>query len=411
MKSNKRTLTFDSALNSTSAIIMDCEENTPSQFPLFSCGRLNVATFRAHGLSVKSSNLLTSLFYKYLQHWYPRDSSEESEDVIESGLVDEYVECVKADKHSEFIDINEFCLNHLPEDIRHENVYKWLKIVEQSVVKLQNVVHHALATGRVSFLDEEEGASKVCPVKECRHRQKLGDHVVYGGLGIITNTHFVSRELDAEETQVEFFYSEENSTSRCTERGSSSRFRDTHFDYSVFSCYVHDKSLVKKMKGILRQKDQLWLQIPETIRLLTKKYAIVISHPHGTSKKISIGHVQGSELICTHEQEKLNAILLLKLYDACIMEKPGLLRFVEHNQTYDLKNLGLRRFEAYYKCLQSKGLTLPYKKIRYTAATCRGSSGAPVYMGNTVIENRIEFNLAHTHKGATRETNVNACYI
>ncbi|KAI8796929.1 hypothetical protein BgiMline_004564 [Biomphalaria glabrata] len=343
-----------------------------------------------HDLLLEPPQIFQESSFKFLQKLYPSYSLEDllSEDAIEVNL-DEDDFCDKYDRHNEYIAVNDFSLEHLPSPIKHIAVYIWLRNVAPFVVRLKR---DGNATGRICILDQEKNKSKICDDVHCQFLEKLGrNHNVYGGLGIITNKHVIKSDCDAAMTRVDFFYNDENSPPIYTELGNSLQLSDTRFDYSVFSCYVHDKLLLEMVKVLDSKRDYAWLRIPPRIRTLTQQYAIIISHPHGKAKKISIGMVKETEVKGKNELANISASALRVIYNLC--EKQG--------------SEGLKRFLAYYNLQKQE---LPFRITWYTTATCKGSSGAPVYMGNIVTENGQEKNLAHTHRGVDKNKHLNVCF-
>ncbi|CAL1538241.1 unnamed protein product [Lymnaea stagnalis] len=330
--------------------------------------------------------------YQFLRYCYLEDMSEEnvfSTDAIEVQLEYEY-NCEKYDQHSEYISLNDFELSHLPDNIRHPTVCVWLRNCAPLVVKLRK---YGNATGRVCILPKDLSTTRTCDDTHCRHLNELGrDHQVHGGLGIITNRHVIKTDDDAAVTRVDFFYNEETDPVM-TELGCTVHLTNTKLDYSVFSCFVHSRALIEQMMFYDKRRNYAWQCIPREIRVKTKLYAIIISHPHGAAKQISIGDVvrTATKSKGTEEQENVNA--LRKIYNICESQNTN----------------GLQRFEAYYKHVL-KDITIPYTITWYSTATCKGSSGAPVYMGNIVNENGEEINQAHTHRGVDKGEKLNVCF-
>ncbi|CAL1529466.1 unnamed protein product [Lymnaea stagnalis] len=134
-----------------------------------------------------------------------------------------------------------------------------------------------------------------------------------------------------------------------------------------------------------KAQDYSWQQVPEKLRDLTKDYAITISHPHGAAKQVSIGRVLPRDL---HESESVNkdevenARLLSKLFTSCNKSPEGSKRLIGYLKFLDLKT--------------------PIQITKYSAATCEGSSGAPVYVGDFEVMNGQQVNIPRTHRG-TRE--------
>lgn len=330
------------------------------------------------------------MHFQFLRYCCLQGVSEDvfSTDAIEVQLEHEY-HCEKYDQHSEYISLNDFEIGHLPENIRHPTVSVWLRNCAPLVVKLRK---YGNATGRVCILSQYFSKTKVCDDTHCRYQITLGRvHQVHGGLGIITNRHVIKTDDDAAVTRVDFFYNEENAPI-ITELGSNVHLTNTKLDYSVFSCFVHDRTLIEQMIFYDKRRNYAWQCIPREIRVKTKLYAIIISHPHGAAKQISIGNVVRTETKTKSLEEQANVNALRNIYNIC-----------------ESQNGGLLRFEAYYK-LVFKDITIPYTITWYSTATCKGSSGAPVYMGNIVNENGEEINQAHTHRGVDKGQRLNVCF-
>ncbi|GFO31474.1 hypothetical protein PoB_005797900 [Plakobranchus ocellatus] len=297
--------------------------------------------------------------------------------------------CEKNHQHDDFIPVDDFVTNKLPEEIRHPTVSVWLRNCCPLVVRL---LRNNTATGRALIISSELGSTIPCDQVHCQYRNTHGrNHVLYGGIGIITNRHVVTNTNEASMTKVEFFYNDDDRRdSVVRELGYHLHLTNRKMDYSMFSCYVHCEDLIKLVENMDMRRQFAWQHIPHHIRQASTAWAIVISHPHGVAKKISFGKVMDREMRCRSVQEKTNFNLVRSLYEICA------------------KTNALERFAAYFAIFPD--LPLPYTITWYTTATCRGSSGAPVYMGNTVKENGIEINQAHTHRGLDRVKGYNNCF-
>ncbi|CAG5117670.1 unnamed protein product [Candidula unifasciata] len=301
--------------------------------------------------------------------------------------------CDKSHQHHEFIDVDDLTIEHLPAEIRHCTTYVWLRNCVPLVVRL---IRNITATGRACLHSEDYRDTRICDDVHCPYVASLGQgHKLYGGIGIITNKHVVMDDDQAAMTKIEFFYN--NDASRTTglvvkELGAKLYTTNTKMDYTLFTCYVHSRELVQLVATFDRRRNYSWLAIPRHIRKNAKNFAIVISHPHGTSKKISIGNVIERRTQAMSRQEVEDSQIVRSIYDLC--ESQG--------------GSGRLRFAAYWR--QLKDISLPHSVTWYTAPTCKGSSGAPVYMGNTVEEYGEEINQAHTHRGVDNTRGLNNCF-
>ena len=297
--------------------------------------------------------------------------------------------CEKNHQHDDYIPVDNFSTELLPEELRHPNVCVWLRNCSPLVVRL---LKNNTATGRASIISNEIGSTVLCDQIHCQYTRTLGrDHLLHGGIGIITNKHVVMDDDEASMTKVEFFYNDDdrrNTVER--EFGHRLHFTNYKMDYTMFSCYVHSTDLVKLVENLDLRRQYAWECIPSHIRQASRAYAFVISHPHGVAKKLSFGKVIDREMRCRSEQEKINFALVRSLYETCA------------------KARSLERFAAYFAMFPK--IPLPFTITWYDTATCKGSSGAPVYMGNTVLENGREINQAHTHRGLDRLKGYNNCF-
>ncbi|XP_059146322.1 uncharacterized protein LOC131933662 [Physella acuta] len=325
--------------------------------------------------------------YRYLRFCQVKDLLEDfiyGMEFMDTVDGDQSLECCpKKHRHHEFVDVKKLTLAHLPHDLRHASVLVWLKYCALLVVKLKRVTSNGKATGRVCFVVRERGIVKTCSSNKCHIEDP---HEVYGGISIITNMHVVKNDFDASRTTVEFFYDDKESPPH-TEQGSSITLTKREMDYGVFSCYVHNKDLVGKLMLVDEIKHYAWLQIPAELRKISKDYAIIISHPHGESKKFSFGKILDREILWNSEQLENNRVLQNMFNTLETLQEPVLTWFSVFIQEF----------------IMSREIKLPHKRTRYDTATCKGSSGAPVYMGSVVEENGREINLPHTHRGVDRE--------
>ncbi|RUS74152.1 hypothetical protein EGW08_018084 [Elysia chlorotica] len=293
--------------------------------------------------------------------------------------------CEKNQQHDDFISAVELSTDNLPGALKDPTVCVWLRNCSPLVVRL---LRNNVATGRALIISNEVGLTVPCDQIHCGVR---GEHVLHGGIGIITNKHVVMNTDQAATTKVEFFYNDDDKRdSVVKELGHQLHFTNRKMDYTMFSCYVHDRDLVKLVENLDLRRQHAWGCIPRHIRQASSAFAIVISHPHGVVKKISFGRVIDREMRCRNAEEKRNFQLIRFLYEICA------------------KNNALERFAAYFAVYPD--LPLPYTITWYDTATCKGSSGAPVYMGNIVVENGVEINQAHTHRGFDQSKGYNNCF-
>uniref|UniRef100_A0A0B6Z435 Uncharacterized protein n=1 Tax=Arion vulgaris TaxID=1028688 RepID=A0A0B6Z435_9EUPU len=298
--------------------------------------------------------------------------------------------CEKIHQHGSFFNVDDFSIEDLPEEISHPSTYVWLRNCFPLIVRL---LGKGTASGRACLIHQELRQTIQCEKNNCPYLKEFGpNHILYGGIGIITNQHVVTNDKEAAATNIEFFYNSNWRENVVKEYGHKLHTTNRKMDYSMFSCFVHNKELITMVATFDTRRNFSWLTIPKKIRESARKFAIVISHPHGASKRLSIGDVIERKIHIKSDKEYEILKIVRNIYDLCEKSGPA----------------GVSRFEAYWR--QVLDIDLPYTVTWYTAPTCRGSSGAPVYMGSTVLEYGEEINQAHTHRGVDNSNGYNNCF-
>lgn len=297
--------------------------------------------------------------------------------------------CEKSDQHDQFIDAGELSLDDLPGNIKDPAFVAWVWNCTPLVVRLSN---KRSGTGMVIPFASDLGQTTTCVNDQCPHRFLRGRrHSVHGGLAIITNRHVVKSNEEVKRTCIEFFYHDVDDRQLVVrEMGLELKFTNRAMDHTVFTCTAHTVDLIEMISMLSEIVNFSWRQIPRPIRKKSMQFAVVISHPHGTAKKISIGNKVKTKIRDDSGEAMQNVILLRSIFNLCE------------------RNNGLLRFWEYYTIV--KDIPLSYTVTYYTTATCRGSSGAPVYMGNVVYENGLESNPPHTHSGTDPVEGHNFCF-
>ncbi|XP_012934879.1 uncharacterized protein LOC106011077 [Aplysia californica] len=162
-----------------------------------------------------------------------------------------------------------------------------------------------------------------CPCHVCRNSTNPAQ--IWGKVTIVTSTHVLFDQSEVKHSGVALFYDEDTTRADqvVTLSGHSVGYKSKYKDMCVLYCPTHDLDLLKKLNDAL-------LMYPGYVNRITQKHArtesslaFVTSHPHGCSKKVSIG-------AWTDKEE------------------------------------------------QGDNETLERIRYTYTASTCHGSSGAPV---------------------------------
>ena len=232
--------------------------------------------------------------------------------------------------HKNFIPVLEFSHHHLPGRYSHCRTLLWcIQALAQLTVRLRvhhvsnnrpdgypgasfrNLNHKLLGSGWVYKVSFGDGP---CPCRCLKPWWKVE---------IFTACHNVFDEKEAQRTEADLFYDSESSEVT-TIRGYDVADNSVQDDVCILHCVNHDQKTAYFLEDAVRRYE-LFRTIAR--RSLMSTLCVVISHPHGMPKKVTVGELVG-------------------------------------NVKHDLEQSQLTNF-----------------MYTYTAETCKGSSGAPVLAG------------------------------
>ncbi|BFZ24267.1 hypothetical protein BsWGS_27306 [Bradybaena similaris] len=276
----------------------------------------------------------------------------------EADLQRHYDRCRKNPGHENFIPIDKFSIKDLPARYRNTDMVDYIRAVSDLTVRVtvkyvserrpktvgvsgkpylgcryRGQWRTTVGTGWVESVfiwDDEMNAT--CKCKDCR--KSSTPQTKFATISINTAAHVVFDKSEGEHTTCHLFFDEEGTPETCQGvvalNGMHCLRNDTDSDNCRMDHYTHDLELAQELDQRCRQRVQMRCNIITKLQETTKfkcsqptldkqPLLFIVSHPHGLSKQISIGRWTSA-----HEQ--------------------------------------------------SNGS----KEFTYTAATCPGSSGAPV---------------------------------
>ncbi|GFS04760.1 hypothetical protein ElyMa_001183700 [Elysia marginata] len=283
------------------------------------------------------------------------DLSHHECEILEKGLEAAeaalaWERCKKNPGHAEFIPVQEFLASHLPSSLTGGDRARLSMIVDRTVrlrvhctsrdrpdgdclSQYRGSDRLRLGTGFIYYMNDPK-CNQPCPCREC------GGNVAkkFWTFSVITACHVVYNTEEAKETKVDLFYDDEN----CEQDGRMKtvwavevKWAESDNDLCVIFCVTHDEMLGERIRCLIEQWNSGHSQTESEGTSVPSldfgdKAALVVSHPHGQPKKISVGKIS-------------------LVTDSCVDE---------------------------FGC-------------EYLAATCPGSSGAPVIEIRTVDEPRV----------------------
>ncbi|KAH9495354.1 hypothetical protein Btru_017540 [Bulinus truncatus] len=291
-------------------------------------------------------------------------------EICESEICQEdlYVKCNKNPGHLKFISPRDLTLDHFPKSYRDDRVLDLIKALANLTVLISvNVT----SISRPSFYPD---TSMPYPYYEVRgqHKMRFGSgqvwriqratkvvktaktsglrprrrKVAYGIITVVTTAHLIFNDEEGKAAVCRLDYNSDDgsfSDAFTTIQGDGVRGSNVKRDRCVLRCVTYDMDLVDELKTRWLAYKRLCREVnaKHGDRRDKKKLTITVSHPHGLSKKITVG------------------------------------RWTHRFRTEDAENL-----TAY----------------TYTASTCPGSSGAPVC---TFGGGGMWWLSTHLHMGAT----------
>lgn len=232
-----------------------------------------------------------------------------------------------------------------------------------SCAKFRDSRRTRTASGTYILDNPDKFVTRDCHIPNCHRAADLGpQHKIYeGDLKIFTNKHVLYDDDELEKTVVDFFYDSADRAGVIREYATKLFYTKPSSDKTFLKVTIHDQELFQKLEQYNLDRCIKFHELSPDVIMSMCSFAIVISHPHGLPKKISIGRILEitEENISeeTLENARLAGDLERKWFESHLEEDYG-------------------KFMA---CLGQKDL--PVYKVMYDTPTCQGSSGAPVLFG------------------------------
>lgn len=217
--------------------------------------------------------------------------------------------CEKNPGHRGFIPIKSFNIDHLPEGYKDQNIYRLLKVLGELTVKIlvahispdrpesmngtkfpcfrtceRSAMMARCGTGRVWNVEEMPG---LCPCFRCQ--RSTSPRKEWGKVNVLTAMHVVFDNSEGEKTICIWGYNTEDCVKETFDGVGCYK---TSFDHDMcyVECITHDVNLVKRLKLYLEDyKAKCQVVRDKYANDLNAKMTVIISHPHGREKYISVG--------------------------------------------------------------------------------------------------------------------------
>lgn len=220
--------------------------------------------------------------------------------------------CTKNHGHPNFIHASDFDLKHLPKWCTLQTVVDFVRTIAALTVRLRvaytswgrpegysfsnhrgsKVVH--TGTGWVRFVSPGSGP---CQCFECR--ESSTPRQTWFKLNLETACHVVYNTEEAQATKVDFFYDDDkkakNKGKFKTTQAIEVQTQDADGDTCTLVCATHDEKLASTLLAHLEELGKIKFFGPPKVWSLPgwQNLCIVVSHPHGQPKKVTVGSVAG----------------------------------------------------------------------------------------------------------------------
>ncbi|KAI8779168.1 hypothetical protein BgiMline_020482 [Biomphalaria glabrata] len=245
----------------------------------------------------------------------------------EADLHRHLTKCKKNPGHSEFIPIDKFNINHLPERHRDSDLYDVIQSVADLTVRinvemvsvnrpklwpnsnvpyplyqLRGKTNCRTGTGMVCSVEQyttgcsKNGRKHLMEYKTCRCstcQQADVPSSVWWDVVVKTAAHVVFDKTEAQHSACRLFYDSQDSPcvilDNLSYATSSLNIEEDWCNVSYMTC---DTKLADKLQQLVQQFDNNWRRVRDKYWISRDeiKLNFIVSHPHGCTKQVSIGH-------------------------------------------------------------------------------------------------------------------------
>ncbi|KAK0068034.1 hypothetical protein Bpfe_002875 [Biomphalaria pfeifferi] len=216
-------------------------------------------------------------FKKKIEHEVDFESSEKT--------------CTKNYGHPGFIPVTELKTSHFPEEYQDQDLVDTIKLLGDLTVKIIVTVSDKVKIGSGRIFELTKSTQKgTCPCSDCRNNSKHTQN--WWEIVVLTSIHVVNNKEDAENTKCRLFYDTEDSSLVNLEGAmveNSSQNKNNQICRLI--CVTCDEVLSNRIDDLLKKFIENYEKVFDKFWDVknSEKLVVIVSHPHGTPKKVTIG--------------------------------------------------------------------------------------------------------------------------
>ncbi|XP_059160196.1 uncharacterized protein LOC131943897 [Physella acuta] len=216
---------------------------------------------------------------------------EEHNENEEINLQNDQKNCAKNPGHTSLVPINELTAEHFPVGYQDEDLLVLTKGIADLTVRIHVGSTKTTGTGivgQIKKFDEGDKCRNTCPCPACV--TSATPNKVWWRVHVLTATHLVFDTKTASSSSCRLWFDEEGSKLFII-LGWKLGGSHTKGDVSELYCATHDSEIGDKLEEMLRQVKILYQTVTDKYKSVRDKdkLTIIVSHPHGCSKQVSVG--------------------------------------------------------------------------------------------------------------------------
>ncbi|XP_059158148.1 uncharacterized protein LOC131942347 isoform X2 [Physella acuta] len=234
----------------------------------------------------------------------------------EADLHTHLANCKKNPGHTGFIPVKKFRKEHLPPGYQDSDVYDVINAQSYVTVRIavkftsKNRPEFELGTkrpypcyktrgkklmrtgtGKIAAVKKNsDDSDEPCPCPECKHSTKPKKK--WFKVWVQTARHVIFDSEEARQSRCRLWFDDDQSPVVNIYGWRAGGISHTGQDWCILFCVTHEPEIAEKLLNVIRRYSEIWGKVNSKYISSrdVDKLTIIVSHPHGCSKLVSVGH-------------------------------------------------------------------------------------------------------------------------